>query len=328
MQPIKILVIGDLHICDHSPGRRVEGYKQQILNKLHECVKIAKENKVTHVLFLGDIFHLKAASRVSHRVVQDMAKIFEDFDLPVIILVGNHDITDGTLDTLEKQPLGTFDYLPNVKLLKNTKYKVDDDVFIYPIPGTSGITLDDFNITGANKRDIMVVHQSIVPDIGLEREMLQDILLDAKAVAERTDINIILYGHQHRSDGMYRIVRDNGVPAIFSNLGSICRLTIDDNDVYKEPAVLLLTINDDEDRSVVPEVIKLTSVLPAHEVYKLEEHLEEKAHSADIEEVIRKLQSTEVSSFSIDGIIKEVENRADIDIAVRKVALSLLEDVR
>ena len=328
MLPIKVLVIGDVHICDHPPGRRVDGYKDQILDKLYECVKIAKEKEVTHVLFLGDIFHIKKAYRVSHRVVHDIAEVCEAFGLPVIVLVGNHDIDDYSLDSLPKQPLGILEYLPNVTLLKEDRLELDDDVHVYPIPGTSGVTLDDFNITGTNKRDILVVHQSIVPDISKEREMLQDILLDAKAVAERTDINIILYGHQHRSDGMYRINRDNGTPAVFSNLGSICRLTIDDNDVYKEPSVLVLSIEADENRTVGTEIIKLGSVLPPNEVYKLEEHSEEKAHSLDIEDTIKKLQETEISSFSIDGVVKDVEHRTDIDAPVKAVALNLLEEVR
>jgi len=328
MLPIKLLVIGDVHIADHSPGRRVEGYKQHILDKLYECVDIAKERGVTHVLFLGDIFHIKKAHRVTHRVVHDMAELFEAFELPVYVLVGNHDIDDYSLDSLPKQPLGILDYVPNVTLLIHDRLELDDDVHVYPIPGTSGVTLDDFNITGTNKRDILVVHQSIVPDIGKEREDLHDIFLDAALVAERTDINIILYGHQHRSDGMYKITRDNGVPAIFSNLGSICRLTIDDNDVYKVPSVLLLSIDADEGRTITPEIIKLSSVLPASEAYKLEEHLEQKEHSADIEETIRKLENVKVSTHSIEGVVKDVETRADIDAPVKEVALGLLEEVR
>ena len=328
MQPTKLLVIGDVHICDHAPGRREDGYKQNILDKLYECVDIAKANDVSHILFLGDIFHLKAANRVSHRLVQDMATVLSAFGLPIYILVGNHDITDGTLDSLVKQPLGTLGHLPYVTLLQNEPLVLDDDICIYPVPGTSDVTIDDFEIAGSRKRDIMVVHQSIVPDISKEKEMLQDILLDAKEVANRTNIDIILYGHQHRSDGLYRVTRDNGSPAVFSNLGSICRLTIDDNDVKKEPAVLVLGFDNDDNRTVSTEVIKLTKVLSPQDAYKLDEHLEEKEHSLDIEDTIKKLKEAEVSAFSIEGVVSDVESRADLDKDVQKVTLDLLEEVR
>lgn len=328
MQRVKLLVIGDVHICDNPPARRAEGYKQAILDKLEECIRIAKEKGVTHVLFLGDIFHKKVANRTSHRLVQEVGDILQRFEVPVLILVGNHDITDGTLDSLVKQPLGVLRFLPNVELLEDFPVALDDDIDVYPIAGISPFTTDDFRVQGNNRRDILAVHQSIVPNVEKENEILKDILHDAKAVAELTNINIVLYGHQHRCDGLYPIERDDGSRVVFSNLGSICRLTIDDNDVYKVPRVLVLDIDTDEDRTVTPEIIKLENVIPADQAYKLEEHLEEKERSSHIDEIIRRLKETEVNTFSIDGVISEVEVRKDIEKPVKDAALRLLEEVR
>jgi len=328
MQRVSLLTIGDVHICDHSPGRRTDGYKEAIIAKLEECLQIAKDKKCTHVLFLGDIFHIKAANRVSHRLVQEVGDLLRRFGIPVIILVGNHDITDGSLETLAKQPLGVLRFIPNVTLLETLPVALDDDIDIYPVAGTSPFTIDDFQIQGKNKRDILAVHQSIVPDIKSENEMLRDILHDAALVAEQTNINIVLYGHQHRTDGLYQRARQDGSKVVFSNLGSICRLTINDDDVYKKPAVLVLDILDDADRTVTPEIIMLKNVIDPNDAYKLEDHQEEKDRSKNIDDIIRKLNETEVASFSIDGVITEVENRQDIDQPVRDAALRLLEDVR
>lgn len=327
MQHVKILSIGDVHICEHAPGRRQDGYKQRILDKLEECIGIAKERGVTHVLFLGDIFHLKSPNRVSHRLVQEIADVLARFEVPVAILVGNHDITDGSLDTLEKQPLGVLRLVPNVVLLETAPYSIDDDIVVYPIPGVTGVTIDDFAITAENKRDIMVVHQSIVPDISTELEFIEG-LFDAKDVAAQTNIGLVLYGHQHRCDGVYKFPNKAGGNTVFSNLGSICRLTINDDDVHKVPAVLFLDILDDDNRTIKPEVIKLSSVVPPEEAYKLGEHAEEKAHNEDIEDTIRKLKESEVTAFSIEGVISDVEKRSDIDQEVKDAALKLLEEVR
>lgn len=328
MQRTKLLVIGDVHICDKPPARREDGYKEAILDKLEECIEIAHEKDVTHVLFLGDIFHKKVANRTSHRLVQQVADILQRFGVPVLILVGNHDITDGTLSSLEKQPLGVLRFLPNVELLEDKPIAIDDDIDIYPLAGVSPFTIDDYQVQGMNKRDILAVHQSIVPDVLSENALLQDILHDAKEVAARTNINIILYGHQHRHDGIYTVNRDDGTKAVFSNLGSICRLTIDDHDVYKVPAVLTLEFLPNAERTVNPEIIKLTRVIEAEKAYKLEEHMQEKDHSRHIDEILKKLKETEVSSFSIDGVISEVEVRKDIDKPVKDAALRLLEEVR
>lgn len=328
MQPVNVLVIGDVHICDHDPGRRRNGYKDHILAKLRECIEIAHTNKATHILFLGDIFHVKSPNRVSHRLVQEMSAVLADFKLPVIILVGNHDITDGSLETLSKQPLGVLRHVPNVTLAETSPIALDEDINLYPVPGITGVTHDTFKINGTNKRDIMAVHQSIVPDIEKENEMLRDILFDAKAVAENTNINIVLYGHQHRCDGVYTVSRDNGSTAVFSNLGSICRLTINEEDVYKKPSVLMLSFADDENRTVASKVVQLSSVVAPEEAYRLDEHLEEKEHNKDIEQAIKRLKESTVSIFSIDSVISDVEIRSDIDDDVKQMALRLLEEVR
>lgn len=327
-QPVKILVIGDVHISDHAPGKRTDDYKERIIAKLQECVELAKSKEVTHVLFLGDIFHLKAANRVSHRLVQEFCDLLISFEVPVIILVGNHDITDGSLESIFKQPIGVFRFLDNVTLLSDEPIAVADDILIHPLSGISGVTLDDFNIMRKNTKDIFAVHQSIVPDMSLEPEMLQHILFDAADVAERTNVDIVLYGHQHRHDGIYEITRQDGSSVTFSNLGSICRLTIGDGDVDKVPQVLLLTIDSDENRTTTFERVLLTSVLPAHEVYRLDEHLEDKERAKDIDETIKKLRETEVNSFTVESVIKDVESRKDIDAGVRDAALTLLEAVK
>ena len=105
MSIVRLLVVGDVHIADSAPGKRTATYKEDILEKLYECVELVTTENITHVLFLGDIFHLKYASRVSHRLVQNIADIFAAMKVPVYVLVGNHDITDGNLNSLEKQPL-------------------------------------------------------------------------------------------------------------------------------------------------------------------------------------------------------------------------------
>lgn len=328
MQHINMLVIGDVHICDHAPGKRNDDYKDRILEKLNECVEIAKTSGVTHVLFLGDIFHLKAANRVSHRLVQEMCDVLLSFEVPVIILVGNHDITDGSLDSIIRQPIGMFRFLDNVRLLYNQPIEIDDDILIHPLAGVSDVTLDSFKVDRINKRDIFAVHQSIVPDASLEPEMIQHIVFDAAQVAEVASTDIVLYGHQHRHDGIYTVTRKDGTTATFSNLGAICRLTVGDSDVDRTPQVLRLSIEADEERTFSMEKIALKCVQPAHEAYRLEEHLEGKEHSRDIEETIKKLKATEVSAFSIESVIKDVEVRADIDKRVKNTALALLEEVK
>mgnify|MGYP003704495445 CR=1 FL=1 len=67
---------------------------------------------------------------------------------------------------------------------------------------------------------------------------------------------------------------------------------------------------------------------PPDVAYRLDEHLEEKEHSRDIEEAIKKLKNSTISIFSIESVISDVEMRQDIDDNVKTAALNLLEEVR
>jgi DNA repair exonuclease SbcCD nuclease subunit len=315
------LFIGDVHAADGPPSSRTQDYCNDILAKLEETVTMANELGVDFVLFAGDIFHLKAASRISHRLVQRISEILLSYAVPVYILVGNHDITDGSLDSIQKQPIGNLGLVDNVTLLLWEPVEVCGGITLHPVPGVNGVTLDDFKIKKTTGFDILVAHQSIVPDISLENEMIKDILIDAKDVVEISGADLILYGHQHRCDGIYDVSGKT-----LCNLGSICRLTVADYDLKKVPMVLHFTINEDMTSDL--DAIHLKSVKNVDEAYFLSEVIEAKDHKKDIEETIKKLKETHINSFSLEGVISEIEIRTDIDAPVRQKSLDLLEEVR
>jgi DNA repair exonuclease SbcCD nuclease subunit len=334
---MRLLVVGDVHAADTAPGRRTETYRDDILRKLTECVELANKAKVPYLLFMGDIFHMKEPRKVSHRLVQDISKILEDYSVmngEILILVGNHDITHGRLESLDKQPLGVLAQLPKVRLLTHDEYVLNEDVggdlmprvTLYPIPGIPGITVNDYaidrNEENGTRWHAIVSHQSVVPDVKDEMEVLQNkyFIHDSYAVAKVADVDMVLYGHQHRNDGMYK--RDG---KIFANLGSICRLTVGKSDVEKKPSVLLLDFSETD---IKRKIIELDNVRPSDEAYDLEEHVEAKAHRADIEDAIHRLNDTTLDTFSIETIMMDLEVRDDVEENPRMIALDLLESVK
>jgi len=197
------------------------------------------------------------------------------------------------------------------------------DIGLYPIPGTPNVEVSDYKITKMKsvKWHFILSHQSVVPDKSKEMAILQNkpFIHDSLEVSKVTKADAVLYGHQHRRDGIYE---RNG--KWFVNLGSICRGTIGDEDLNKKPAVLLVKAEESIELSEIP----LTSVLPSSEVFRLDDHFEAKAHQKDIQDAIAQLKETTVQDFSIEGIMKDIESRDDIDPDVSDRALSLLEQVR
>lgn len=334
---MRVLVVGDVHAADTAPGKRSESYREDILRKLEEIVELANKAKVPYLLFMGDIFHAKEPRKVSHRLVQDISKILESYKVlngEIKILVGNHDITHGRLESLEKQPLGVLGQIKNVELLQHDPIVLFADengdqvprVTLYPIPGIPGITVNDYAIDreedNGTRWHVIASHQSVVPNIKDELEVLRDkyFIHDSYKVAEIANMDMVLYGHQHRNDGVYKRGE-----TIFANLGSICRLTVAKSDTEKVPSVLFLNFGED---AISKKIIPLKSVRPSDEVYSLEDHLQQKAHRLDIEEAVQSFNNTDLEEFSIDSIIAEIEIRDDIEEQPREIALQLLENVK
>lgn len=331
MSEIRMLVVGDVHLSDQNPSARAEGYTEEILDKCAEVAEIAKNQDATHVLFLGDLFDNKTASRVSHRLVQSISMILLGMDLPVYILVGNHDLAaGGTLESLPKQPLGTVGLLPNVTLLTWDELALTDDISLFPIPGVplereGDAWLRHFQ-TGSDKtRRIIVAHQLIVPDVSHYPEAAQRSFYAATDIALHTDAHLVLSGDVHSPAGFYALENGRGGHVGFSNFGSLCRRTA--KETAHKPAVMLLTIADDERRTLSHKKIPLTRVKPAEEVYRLEEHYEAKEHQADIDETIRRLKTTTIAHFSIESVIEEIKNNQTADEPVRDTAVELIEHV-
>lgn len=333
----RFLFVGDVHASDSAPSKRDANYREDILNKLREIVDISSKTNCDAVIFAGDIFHHKEPRKNSFRLVLDLMAIFEAFSLPVYICVGNHDITEGRLESLEKQPLGVLSKLDNVTILPSKFDSSNEDsapaldigdVVLHSVPGIKGITVDDYHDFPVvdDKWNICVVHQSIVPDKSKLHAQLQDkdFMHDSQEVANIINCDVILYGHEHSNHGVYKRTDASGKEKLFVNLGSICRGTISDSDLKKEPSVFVLQLEE----KVSGKVIKLKNVRPIEDCYLLEEHFAQVSRNEDISRAVHSFKDTRLERFSIESVIGDVEIRDDIDNDVREATLSLLETVR
>lgn len=333
---MRLLFIGDVHVADSSPSKRDGNYREDIFRKLEETVEIAHSNKVDLVVFAGDLFHHKQPRKVSHRTVQQLIALMESYNVPVYICIGNHDITEGRLESLEKQPLGVVATAKNVTLMPSwiagDKHPVlqTKNVTFHSIPGVPGVKVTDYSFPTmvGTKWNVLVAHQSIVPDKSKLPPFLQDkdFMHDSAEVARNCKCNVILYGHEHGNHGVYKRKGANNSDTVFVNLGSVCRGTIGEDDLKKEPSVFLLDLSDDG--KLGGKKIKLKNVRPIEECFMLEEHFETVEHKKDIEDAISRLKDTRLERFSVEGIMSSIEVRDDIDAEVRDSALELLETVR
>lgn len=327
MDEIRLLVVGDIHLSDQHPGSRSETYGEDIFAKCAAVFALVEQHDATHVLLLGDVFDSKVASKISHRLVQRLSKMLLSLKVPVYILVGNHDVSLGTLETIERQPIGTLGLLSGVELLTWDKVQLAPDVALYPVPGVPlGADWKKHFVTGGDEtRRIVVAHQLIAPDVNSFHAEARHNFYDANEVARTTDANMVLWGDLHSNCGTYKLNNRDGDPVVMSNRGSLCRLSI--GDVKHKPEVILFTFSGTKERSVGAKVIPVP-FRPAEEVFLIEEKAAEKEHQKDIDETIRQMKTTRIHKFSIDSVIEDMKSNTTIPETVKSTAVDLVEAIR
>ncbi len=131
---MKILHFADLHLGVESYGRidpatGLSSRLQDILSALDQVVDYAIENRVDLVLFCGDAYKSREPSQTHQREFARRIKRLSTSDIPIFLLVGNHDLPNaiGRATTTE-----IFDTLA----VENVYVSNHPD--IYPIATKSG----------------------------------------------------------------------------------------------------------------------------------------------------------------------------------------------
>lgn len=222
----KFLLVGDVHLSDRAPSLRKETYADDILEKLDFCVKTANSLDVDALIQLGDMFHIKAPSRTSHRLVQRTHDVLSQSESPVLLIVGNHDITNDSLASLPGQPLGTLAKMSGMEILIGPHPELD----------VSGIHyIDDPTQTDKwafDSRTLVCSHAAIFPDSQTPPYVHINASEYSKLLPAHT--KAVAYGHIHDSHGMYK-----AEGKWFSNNGAISRGSLHAETINREIKVTL-----------------------------------------------------------------------------------------
>lgn len=124
-----ILFIGDCHLKAVSPVSRKDSYPTAILNKLRYLSGVASTYKCNTFMLLGDVFDSPITSLPYLAEVINTFKYIKESGITVYTIVGNHDIKNNRMDSLQQTALGILISTGYVKLaprelkLENTIFK-------------------------------------------------------------------------------------------------------------------------------------------------------------------------------------------------------------
>lgn len=331
MIEFNFISFNDVHISDKNPRARLDNYKETILGKILQAKDHCIAVKADAALIAGDLFNLKNPAKNSHRLNQDLIKVFKQFPCPIYMIEGNHDLTANRLESLEEQPLGvlfadkTLHQLRHEVIVKN-----GHSVSLVGIPYDENLDIDTLKIPKnegyISQICLMHTHAGV-----MSGTIFNDRLWGYDELATLSP-NVFVIGHYHIDQGVQEYEKNN---KYFVNIGSMCRGSLSEDNIEHEPQVghIRITFKGKEhpDCGTYYDVtsIKL-KVRPANEIFDLVKKEEEKKESEEIKNFVEKLASEALTTTSSDKD-EDISNRIehmDLTKAVKERTLHYLQEAR
>lgn len=322
MPRLAFLFRTDVHVTDRSPASWKADYPAEIWSNLEQIGQIARKHEATAVLDGGDYFHVKAATRNPHSLVEKTARIHKEYPCPVYCVEGNHDISHNNLETLSKQPLGV---LYAAGIFEHLREQVFRDgglqVRVVGVPYSPDRTMEDLLQIQKRPGDthlIMVVHAlaGLNPPPSVE-EFFNEPVFRYESLVRRNGPDAVCFGHWHMDQGVEEL---DG--RFFVNQGATSRGALVKENLERTPKVSLIEIENGEVRvTQIP-----LSVAPAADVFDLERKAVQEKERTNIEQFVLHLLADGQTdpSDSVEDNIKKIDFAQD----VRDKALHYIELAR
>lgn len=311
----------DVHCAEQSPESWKGDYPAEIWSNLVQIGQLAREHAVDAVLDGGDVFHIKAPTQNSHRLVAKVALVHQAYPCPVYCIEGNHDIKYNNLETLSDQPLGVLYNSRVFHHLRDETFRDGElEVRVVGVPYSPFRTLED--LQGIRKRGsevlIAIVHALAGenPPSSVEEFFGEPVFRYEQLIVDGGP-DIWCFGHWHQDQGIVKI-RDRS----FINQGAVSRGALSRENLTRTPKVALIEVE--------PGSIRITpfplDVAPASEVFDTERKARQDRENSNIEQYVARIQSGLL--VNEQASIEETIGTLDFAREIHERALSYLQQAR
>lgn len=319
MPRLSFLFRTDTHLAAHSPISWKGDYTAEIFSNLEQIGELAAKYEVNAVLDGGDYFHVKAASKNPHHLVERSIRIHRGYRCPTFAVEGNHDLAYNNLESLSRQPLGVLYASEAFNLLREQVFEDGDlRVRVVGVPYSSTRSLSDLLNIQKQKGDthlVAIVHSLACksPPAAVE-DFYNEPVFSYESLVSRNGPDCWMWGHWHKDQGVEEVGGK-----YFINQGAVSRGALVRENLERIPQVSLIEF---DGQSIKVSLSKLV-VAPAADVFDLEKKsLQEREHH-DIDQFVTRL----VTDLAMDPSSSIEANIASLDFAddVRREALKYLE---
>lgn len=312
----------DTHVSDKSPGSWKGDYPAEVWENLRQVGAFARHYEAQAVLDGGDYFHVKAASRNPHHLVEKTARLHKGYPCETWCVEGNHDMAYNSLDSIPTQPLGV---LYGAGVFRHLREEVFDDgrlrVRVVGVPYSPFRTLDDLRAIQKKPGDtflIAIVHQLAgqQPPPSVEDFFNEPVFRYGDLVTPDGP-DVWCFGHWHKDQGIVEVEGKT-----FVNQGALSRGALIRENLERVPRAALI-----ETTASGLSVVSLPLIVaPPEDVFDLEKKEKADQEEKDIESFVAKLQAT----LAVDPSAGILTTLGQLDFAaeVRDVAKEYLERAR
>ncbi|MGB9866662.1 MAG: metallophosphoesterase family protein [Bacillota bacterium] len=314
---MRILFLTDTHIRGNAPRNRLDDFVAALACKLNEVAELIKKLGVDMVVHGGDLFDSPAPALGTAR---EFLRIIREFQAPMFLVPGNHDMFGYNVDTLNRSIVGLAAELGLFQLIEEGK------VYWFEKGGVRvQLTGQPFHYDldrRAPELDYCVIKRECDVAIHVVHGMLVHKPLFPGApytLIERvtaTGADITLAGHNHL-----------GFPAVcvqgkwFANPGALVRLESHVAEIGRCPSVLLIEI----DGGIELKQIPLKCAAPGDQVLdrsSIEAEQFRQARLATFLQLVKETGSFE--AVDLESIVNEISRRNSVAPQVTRKALELL----
>lgn len=256
---MKFCVVGDMHLTFSAPVSRKDDFRQTVPKKLADVHAICEAWEVDLLVLLGDVF---SSPSPHFSVLSEFVYFLDALSLPVLAILGNHDVYGWQEDTFFRTALGILDKIGSVTVLSTQtclSFEKDDVCFcvVYPLTNER----EELTETVYTTAPCMVAlsHLAITPkEVFGEHVQMHNFV---------TNADYVFSGHYH--PGYAPMTRTSG-GAVFCNPGALLRISAIPEEIERFPAAAIV------DSSVTPtpgaiKLVPLASAAAGQDVFEVAE---------------------------------------------------------
>jgi exonuclease SbcD len=196
---IRVLHLADLHIGMENYGRidpatGLNGRVMDFLRRFSEVIEYALENEVDLVIFAGDAYRSRDPNSTYRREFARRIKRLADAGLPVVLLVGNHDLPAQERKASSVEIFSTLD-TPNVLVAGRER--------LHRLVTRRGDPIQVATVPYPHRQQLLAHDDHRRKTIAELDELMQEIVVDnIQALAHQVDPSLpaVLAGHFSVSD--------------------------------------------------------------------------------------------------------------------------------